>query len=322
MTSLPSVQRVLLTGGSGFIGRRLVTRLSQRGVEVSVIRNPAGSGGQPMAGAVGTHSVDVRDEGGLVRVFQEVRPDAVVHLATVNSIPICETNRVFALQVNIVGTESVLAAAEAAGVGVAVIASSGAVYRPSDHPLVEDESPLEAIDNYGLTKLTNEQQASFWATRTGGIARIARMYNAIGHDDPKAHLIPDILAQIPEGAREAEVRLGNTEPRRDYTHADDSAGGLEALLFNGDVLAPCEAFNICTGVEHSVLDVANMIGRHLGAHIHVVHDATRVRAVDRMHQIGSTTKTRERLGWEARFSFEEGIRMVLEGLGRLPPTAG
>jgi len=295
-------------------------RLAQRGIEVQVICNPTGSGGRGVTGAMRTHSVDVRDESGLLRVFREVLPDAVVHLATVNSIPICETNRAFALQVNVVGTECVLAAAEAAEVRMAVIASSGAVYRPTERPLIEDESALEAVDNYGLTKLINERQAQFWAERTGGVARVARMYNAIGHDDPKSHLIPDILAQIPDGVRDAVIQLGNTAPRRDYTHADDSASGLEALLFNGDVLAPCEAFNLCTGVEHSVLDVAETIGRHLGVRLNIVHDPTRVRPVDRMHQIGSTEKTRQRLGWEASISFHDGIRLVLEGLGRLPQS--
>ena len=127
---------------------------------------------------------------------------------------------------NIVGTEQVFAACERFDVGFAVIASSGAIYAPIDGELIEDDTPSEVIDNYSLCKIANEAQARLWSQRTGGLVRVARIFNTVGHDDPNGHLIPDILAQIPAGAESATISLGNTTTRRDYIHADDTAPAL------------------------------------------------------------------------------------------------
>jgi UDP-glucose 4-epimerase len=306
--------RVVVTGGAGFIGRRVVKQLAEAGNQVLAIDNLSiGRPLPPPAGNVRAAQADVREGEAIERLFESFLPNVVIHLAAVHHIPTCEKRRSHATDVNITGTEVVLAAAEKTKVGMLVLASSGAVYDWSAGPLREDSSPLGAHDHYTLTKLTNERQVAFWAERTGGLARIARLFNTIGHDDPNGHLIPDILAQIPNGAAEPTVLLGNTEPKRDYLHADDSATGLVALMSDIRLERRVEVYNICSGIEYSVSDLVNEIAELRGIRIHIQTDPDRVRTRDRLHQLGSLEKTQELLGWRPRLSFRNALLATLKG---------
>ena len=145
----------------------------------------------------------------------------------------------------------------------------------------------------------------------------ARIFNVIGHDDPNGHLIPDILNQlkIENGqVQVSTVKLGNTEPKRDYTHADDTAGGIVAILEHFEWGRPVEAFNLSRGEEHSVVDLLRIIGDYFGCMLEIEHDPGRVRRVDRNHLLGDSRKSRSALGWSARIGIDEALHDILSRL--------
>jgi UDP-glucose 4-epimerase len=308
------LERVLVTGGAGFVGSRIVEQLTGRGVCVAVLDNL--SVGLPMPTAsrlVLPVEGDIRDKDAIDRLFRGFAPQAVVHLAAVHHIPTCERERAYSLEVNVIGTEVILAASESSAVDLIVLASSGAVYDWQNGALEEDRSALAARDNYALAKLTNERQLAFWCDRTGKRGRIARLFNVIGPGDRNAHLIPDILRQIPLGAHEITIQLGNCTTKRDYICVDDAAAGFLAILTaagTGDSLGP-EAFNLCTGVEHSVFDLVEQIGAATGVRIKVEFDPARARRVDRPGQLGNPTKSARQLGWIAESSLADAIELTV-----------
>jgi UDP-glucose 4-epimerase len=214
------------------------------------------------------------------------------------------------LDVNVLGTERLLAAAEAAQVDRVVIASSGAVYSWQEGPLSELSSPLAPCDNYALSKYCNEQQLRFWSGRGERTGRVARIFNAVGHDDPNAHLIPDVLKQLRQSA-DGCIRLGNLTPRRDYLHADDIARGLIAMLHDPRTDVPFDVFNLCSGVEHSVEQLVQQLGDIVGVQVRVEVDPSRQRRVDRPSQLGDPGRTLELLGWQPRMAFAEALRKVV-----------
>jgi UDP-glucose 4-epimerase len=314
--NLPDVERILITGGAGFIGRRVANVLRGQGKLVAMVDNQAS--GLPMPAAargLKPYLMDIRDEESLARAFEEFRPEAVIHLAAVHHIPTVERRRAYAQDVDILGTERVLNECEKHKVGIVVAASSAAVYAPVEGTLVEDETPLQAIDNYSLCKLVNEQQVRFWTERTGAPARLIRFFNTVGPDDPTGHLLPDVLNQLHGQKETATVRLGNTSPRRDYVHGDDSAEACAALVTKGEVKAMVEAFNVCRGLEFSVTDLVEQIGDFLGLKIVIETDLSRVRPVDRQSICGSNTKLVERTGWMWRYDFPQIVRKTIEGMG-------
>ncbi|WOS40466.1 NAD(P)-dependent oxidoreductase [Xanthomonas rydalmerensis] len=306
------MKRVLVTGAAGMIGRRLVMALLQRGDAVAGL-DDLSSG---MALPEGLHVAavaDIRDTAAVAACLRTFRADAVVHLAAIHHIPTCERQRMHCLQVNVVGTESVLQAADDTDVRQVLIASSGAVYAWGEQALDEAGSPTEARDNYALSKLCNEGQLRLWCARGGGRrGRVARLFNSIAHDDPNAHLIPEVLAQLAADPAPAPlVQLGNLQPRRDYLHADDAAAGLLALLDDARAEPAYDVFNLCSGVEHSVGELVEEIGALLGRAPRVQVDPQRQRAHDRAHQLGNPAKAAAVLGWRTRWTLREALQRTL-----------
>ncbi len=311
-------ERVLVTGGAGFIGNRLVRGLSEIGVKTAVVDNLYVKMPMPSASQfVCCYEADIRDADKIDNVFREFQPEAIVHLAAIHHIPTCERNPHLAMEVNVLGTQVVLDTAERRGVKQVVLASSAAVYDWWDTALIEDETPLKATDVYSTGKLANEYQLATWASRSGGGGAIARIFNVIGHDDPNGHLIPDILSQleIENGrVRVPRVRVGNTQPKRDYTHADDTARGLLAILGHLNAGGPVEAFNLSRGEEYSVVHLIKIISSYLGCELEVQHDESRVRRVDRPHLLGDQKKVQSTLGWRARVGIDDALHNILAHL--------
>jgi UDP-glucose 4-epimerase len=304
--------RFLVTGGAGFIGHRTVSTLlaANPAAEAAVLDNL--SVGMPMPAErdrLSLFEADVRDRKRLDEVFGDFRPDTIVHLAAVHHIPTCERERAYSLDVNVVGTENVLQAAEATGINRIILASSGAVYDWCDGALSEDDTPLRPRDNYSVAKHANEHQLAFWAERTGGFARIARIFNTIGHDDPNGHLVPDIIRQIPRGQKTAAIALGNLSPRRDYIHADDTARALTAIARDTGSQV-IDTFNVASGLDASVADLVALLGQVMGVSIEVSEDASRKRRVDRPSQLAATQKIERRLG----FKTSKTLRIALEDI--------
>jgi UDP-glucose 4-epimerase len=309
--------RFLVTGGAGFIGHRTVSMLlnQDQQTEVAVLDNL--SVGMPQPGnrdRLSFFEGDICDRQRVEQIVSEFNPTTIIHLAAVHHIPTCERRRAYALNVNVVGTETLLEVAEQMSVPHFVLASSGAVYDWHPDALLET-NPLAPCDNYSLAKLTNERQLSYWVERTGGSARIARIFNTIGHDDPNGHLIPDIISQIPAGQKNVEIALGNLTPRRDYIHADDTATGI-ARLARDCGPAGIETFNIASGTDVSVGELVNLLGDVMGVSIRVREDASRKRRIDRPTQLGNTAKAQEKLGFKIEKSLRIALMDIVQHSGR------
>ncbi len=313
-----SPKRFLVTGGAGFIGYRVVDTLLtiDASAEVAVLDNLSVGMPMPIGRArLATYEGDIRDREHVKRVVVEFRPDTIIHLAAVHHIPTCERRRVYSLDVNLVGTETMLEVAEAKGVMRFVLASSGAIYDWRDGALDEKDTPLKPSDNYSLAKRTNESQLEFWADRTGGFARIARIFNTIGHDDPNAHLIPDIITQIPPGQKSVEISLGNLSPRRDYIHADDTARAIAAIARE---IGPrgVDVYNVASGKDISVGELVALLGDVMGVAITVGEDPARKRRVDRPWQLGTTSRIEQRLDFKVAKSLRIALEDIVRHLGR------
>ncbi|KAB7768835.1 NAD-dependent epimerase/dehydratase family protein [Xanthomonas maliensis] len=306
------MRRVLVTGAAGMIGRRVAGALLQRGDAVAGM-DDLSSGLHLPDGLHATIIGDIGDRATLAAALRAFQADALIHLAAIHHIPTCETQRMRCLQVNVVGTESVLQAASDAAVARVVIASSGAVYAWDDTALREDASATEARDNYALSKLCNEGQLRLWCagdgTRSG---RVARLFNTIAHDDPNAHLIPEVLTQLAaDPSADAVLQLGNLQPRRDYLHADDAAAGLLAVLDDCGTERAFDVFNLCSGKEHSVAELVEQIGALLGRSLRLQVDPRRQRPHDRQHQLGDPGKALHLLGWRTRWDLRQALQRTL-----------
>jgi len=311
---------VLVTGGAGFIGSRLVSRLLAKGQECLILDNLSHTTPTPRAHPqLRFVKSDICDRASVVASLQEFRPDVVVHLAAVHHIPTCERDPAAALNTNVVGFQTILDAAALIGRPKLILASSGAVYSWQSSALVEDRTPTKAADIYSLSKLTNEGQIELWAKKTNATGVIARIFNTIGENDPNGHLIPDVLRQLESRAATVKIKLGNLHTRRDYIYVQDTAACLSAMV-DGEASPGIECFNIGTGVEYSVRELVELMAETVGRAIDIHVDPQRIRQVDRPSQLAEMTKTRARFGWKPTYSLQEALTSIISDRDRARDT--
>lgn len=301
-------ERVLITGGAGFIGSTLGAHLTAQGYTVSVV-DDLSFGKRHLAQVPDERfqRVDIRDRVGVARAVQAIDPQWVLHLAAVHFIPYCNAHPVEAADINISGTINVLdACAAAPGVQQVFVASTAAVYPIADGAMAEDHV-TGPMDIYGITKLATEKLASEFQLRTGIPTIVGRFFNAFGPNETNPHLIPEIQRQILAGQR--TLKLGNLDPKRDFIHTSDMARAMEAVLKVGR--KGYEVYNIGRGIEYSVREIVAAFERQLGESLTIEVDPERVRKVERMHLLADVSKLRSVTGWEPKWGIDEGVRTLL-----------
>jgi UDP-glucose 4-epimerase len=251
--------------------------------------------------------VDIRDTEAVCRIMKDIRPQGVCHLAAIHFIPYCNQHPLEALEINVLGTLSVLEACKAASPKMVVIASSAAVYDICDEPCRETDIP-RPVDIYGVSKHTCEQLGQLYAAQTGTPCIAARIFNAVGPNETNPHLVPQLINQLIRGA--TTVALGNLEPCRDYIDTSDLARALICALDhkqNG-----YDVFNLGTGKEHSVKDIIEMCESILGQNIEIKQSFHLVRKVDRMHLCANIDKIQDATGWQPKIEVYDTLKNLLE----------
>ena len=309
------VQRVLVTGGAGFIGSHLVDVLLAHEHPVCVIDNLSYGRRQFLPGESAKFrfvEADILDLDLVVQVLNDFRPTLVYHLAAIHHIPTCESRPLLALRVNVEGTQSVLTAVSKTwGVQRIVFASSGVVYDILDGPLTED-SMVVPYDIYGASKVAGEHLVRINAKRTGVQGVVARLFNAVGPRETNPHLVPDILAQVVRGER--NVQLGNLEPRRSFIHVEDAAEALYALG-QANLATEYEIFNVGTEEEHSVRDILGLLSDLLGFALTPVQAHEKMRKVDRPRQKADVSRIWQEVRWRPQRSLRMALEDALEEAG-------
>jgi nucleoside-diphosphate-sugar epimerase len=307
--------RVLVTGAAGFVGSRLLERLTATGCHVIALDDMSvGLPLPPMSALVTPILADIRNRNLIRAVFADHKPQAIVHLAALHHIPTCEAKPHLALDINVMGTQILLEEAAQGGTKDVILASSGAVYDWTDGALSEDQSPLRARDIYATTKLANEYQLFTWCDRTGGRGHVARLFNVVGLNDPNGHLIPDILKQLNQaGSGEAIIHLGNIKPKRDYIYVDDVASGLFTMLQGLAEGADQDIFNVCSGNELTVAELVYLLGDIMGVKVRIEQDPARMRKVDRLQQLGNPAKMKSCYGWSTQFDVRAALTVIAKG---------
>ncbi len=244
---------VLITGASGFIGLNLLEALGPLphrvvGLADRLVPDEAGPIPARVGPAATLEIADVRDADAVAAVLRRHRPDLVIHTAAVTAGP--ERERAEArtvIDVNIGGTQSVLDACSATGVGRLVQVSSGAVYGPATFgpdPL-DETTPVAPTTYYGITKLAAEQLAR----RHGElhdlevvVARLSAVFGPWEYPTGVRDFMSPMLQMIRAARDGSPIRLVDDRPRN-WVYAPDAARALVTLAFKPELGHDC--YNIC-----------------------------------------------------------------------------
>jgi dTDP-glucose 4,6-dehydratase len=235
--------------------------------------------------------------------------DAVLHLAALIAIPYSYHSPDTYIDTNVKGTLNVVQAARDLGVRKVVHTSTSEVYGTARFVPITEEHPLQGQSPYSASKIGADQIAMSFYTSFGTPVSIVRPFNTYGPRQSARAVIPTIIAQIANGAR--EIKLGALSPTRDFNYVEDTVAGFIAALDSeqgvGDVI------NLGSNFEISIGDTANTIARLMGQEIQIVTDEQRLRPekseVERLW--ASNKKASDMLAWSPQYGGLDGLEQGL-----------
>jgi len=297
--------RVLVTGGAGFIGSHLTDALLARGDEVTVVDELSRGRLARLDDHATTHKLSITGAGALTSLVEQARPELICHLAAQIDVRVSVVAPADDAQTNVVGTVNVLEAARAAGARVLFCSTGGALYgRDAPIPSLEDVLPLPESP-YGIAKYCAEQYVGLYNRLHGTGHTILRLANVYGpRQDPagESGVIPIFCARVLAGER--PMIYGDGTQTRDYVYVGDA---VEAFLAAADRGRP-GTWNIGTGAEVSVLDLAQLIGAAAGRSVDP--EFTRARPGELQRSALAAERAERDLGWTPQVSLAEGVRRV------------
>ena len=292
----------LVTGGAGFIGSNLVDALLDMGHEVVVIDNEYSDAHDHLYwnDDADNYKYDIRD-------YENTRPlydgvDYVFHLAAEARIQPAILNPIGAISINSVGTCTVLQCAREAKVKKLMYSSTSAAYGMNSQPNVETQ-PDDCLNPYSVSKVNGEKLCKMYTDLFGLDTVIFRYFNVYGERQPVrgqyAPVIGIFLRQLASG--EILTIVGDGQQRRDFTYVKDIVNAnIMAAISNADKEAYGQVYNVGSGINYSINEVASMISKD------VKHISPRVG--EARISLANVDKIYETFAWKPQQDLEEWIR--------------
>jgi UDP-glucose 4-epimerase len=306
----------VVTGGAGFIGSHLVDALVARGDEVLVIDDLSTGKEENVADALARGATlqraDITDAGEPTALFERFRPESVFHLAAQIDVRKSMADPGFDVRLNVLGTVNVLEGASRAGTTRLVFTSTGgAIYgegagRRDELPFAET-APCEPFSVYGQSKLAAEGYVDLYRRTRGLSAGTLRLGNVYGpRQDPATEAgVVAIFCEAARGGARPTV-FGDGRQTRDYVHVADVVAALLAAETSDDP----GPLNIGTGVETTVLELVELVGRSFSRD-HFEPEFAPPREGEVQRTALDVSAAAERLGWRAERTTETGLEQTV-----------
>jgi UDP-glucose 4-epimerase len=307
---LNNLQRILVTGGAGFIGSHLVDALLAHGHSVRVLDNLSTGKLANLPGPSANLDFiqgDVNDREVIETCMRGV--DAIVHLAAVVSVPASLADPLGTHHTNLVGTLSLLEAARKTGVQSFLYASSASVYGDTDQLPISENTPKKPLSPYAADKLAGEYYLQIYARQCGLSATAFRFFNIYGpRQDPQSPYsgVISIFANRVQQGQPVTI-YGDGAQTRDFVYVKD----LVHLLAEAVAIErlPWDVFNVGSGRATSLLDVLEALSSIAGKSISRQFQPPR--AGDIRHSVADVTRLNNAFPAHISTPLEQGLGDLL-----------
>ena len=308
-------RRVLVTGGTGFVGSHLVEQLVRAGCRVRVLANYSS---QPSIGnlvfldqdvfdAVEVVWGDVRDRDSVLQVMDGV--SVVFHLAALIGIPFSYIAPASYVQTNVVGMMNILQAARAHTLERVVATSTSETYGSAQYTPMDEKHPQVGQSPYAATKIGADKLAESFAHSFDLPVTTVRPFNVYGPRQSDRAIIPTIIAQRIAG--KDPVRIGDPTPKRDFTFAADTAAGFIRAACCEEAVG--ETVNLGNGKSISMGDLATRICELTGGGTYISESIrTRPPKSEVNELLCDNTRAKQLLGWSPKVGLNEGLTRTIE----------
>ena len=308
------MKKILVTGGTGFIGSHLSEALVKSGYSVRVFDryNPNYNLGNlensKYKSKIDFVFGDIRDYDSVVKAVKNC--DIIFHLAALIGIPYSYHSPSAYIKTNIEGTYNILEAAKNLKTKKIFITSTSEVYGSAKYLPIDEEHPLQPQSPYSASKISADALSIAYFNSFDLPVNILRPFNTYGPRQSQRAIIPSLIKQILKIEKKGKIFVGNVHPRREFNFVEDvCAAFLNAMKLKkyGQII------NIGNGYDISIKQLINIISIIMNKKVEIKISKKRKRPqkseVKRLSS--STRKTKKLLNWKPKYSNYKGLSLGL-----------
>lgn len=312
------MKKILVTGGTGFIGSHLAEKLVARGYRVKVFDryNPNYNLGNlensNFKSKIDFVFGDIRDYDSVLNAAKNC--DIIFHLAALIGIPYSYVSPLAYIKTNIEGTYNILEAAKKLKTKKIFIISTSEVYGSAKYLPIDENHPLQPQSPYSASKIAADNLALSYYNSFNLPVNILRPFNVYGPRQSQRAIIPTLIKQIMNSKNNGYIEVGNISPRREFNYVSDVCEGFLSsikLKHNGQII------NIGNGYDVSIKELTQIIARLMNKKIKLKVNKGRIRPSksEVMQLRASFKKAKKLLNWQPVYKnlngFEKGLRETI-----------
>ncbi len=310
------MERVLLTGATGFIGQELLKRLStgenKEKYEVHALQRYVTGRYSLDRGSTVMHYANLTDYSAIKRIIKDVLPDYVLHIAAISPVSFSFDHYVEVGEVDYIATTNLAETCyrEVPNFKQFLFASTSETYgltaKTKNDILTEDSMP-SPNSPYAVAKAACDMYLRYMGLAYDFPYTLVRPFNTYGRKDNTHFFIERTITQMLKGE---SVNLGDPAAVRDWVYVDDHVDiYLKAL---GNKKAIGQAIQACSGKGYTTKETAEIIAKLTGYKGSINWNATPPRHLDAKVLIGDNRKAKELIGWTPKYTLEEGLKKTIE----------
>ena len=307
------MKKILITGGTGFIGSHLAEFFVKKNFQVTVFDryNPNYNLGllenSDYKKKINFVFGDIRDYDSVSNAMKN--QDIVLHLAALIGIPYSYISPMAYIKTNYEGTYNLLEASKNLKTKKIFITSTSEVYGTAQYVPMDESHPLVPQSPYSASKIAADNLALSYFYSFNSPVSIIRPFNTFGPRQSDRAIIPTIINQVINNNK--IIDLGNTNPTRDFNFIEDICNGFyKAVISN---LKPGNILNLCTGYEVSIKKLVQIISISINSKIKVrLKDIRRRPNKSEVHRLcGSNKKAKKLINWKPIYVNEKGLKRAI-----------
>ena len=305
--------KILVTGADGFIGSHLTEMLVVKGYQVKVLSQYNSFNNWGWLEDINCKDMveiltgDIRDPYYCKYITQDV--DLIFHLAALIAIPYSYIAPASYVDTNIKGTLNICQAAIENGNIRVIHTSTSEVYGTAQYVPIDEKHPLQAQSPYSATKIAADAMAISFFNSFKLPVTIVRPFNTYGPRQSARAVIPTVITQIANGAK--EIKLGDLRPTRDFSYVEDTCRGFIAIAEEDKTIG--QTINIGSNFEISVGETLNLIKELMASDVKFVRDEERIRpSKSEIFRLWcDNTKIENLTGFKPQVDIKEGLQKTI-----------
>ncbi len=306
---------VLVTGGSGFVGRALMARLLSEGVRVvGTFLGPKGARVEELcAKGAEFFPLDLRDSNAVDSLVEAIKPTVCFHLAARAHVPSANADPGATLDTNLMGTAKLSSAFGRHGGKLFVFASTIRVYGSPRFPIVDESHPLDPQGAYAVSKLAAESLIAA-ASKTHGFRSVLfRLFNHTGPEQAAGYVVADFASRLARAkvaqaaGREEKVYVGNLDVRRDFSDVEDIVEAYLAALHAPEAEG---IYNVGRGESVSIREILEGLAAAMQISPQIQVDPRFVRIDDPQKIQADISKFQKVSGWAPKVPWSQTLQAI------------